>query len=417
MTPSLQNRETALGGEKNELEMIRERLHVSAVPDSLPCRESEFEQIYSFIEDKLSDECGGCIYISGVPGTGKTATVTQVVRKLEKDSKKNAVPKFDFVEINGMRLTEPRQAYVQIHRQLTGKTLAWAQARDLLEKRFTEPKSKSKKQIRTTVLLVDELDIICNRKQDVVYNLFDWTAKRGSRLVAITIANTMDLPERVLKLKVASRLGLTRITFQPYTFKQLQKVVMARLAGSDKFVSDAVQLVARKVASVSGDCRRALDICRRATEITEESEAGKNKTVGFAQVNQALEEMFASPRIRAIRACTKFEKLFLQAVASEVSSEDLRQWKWTEFIQFFSQQITRTGIEEVGFLGVYAQMQTLASVLGIKNPPNHQAAMEISLSLGACRLLIVEDSTTDIYQKIILNVSVDDLYYALNSVQ
>lgn len=40
--------------------------------------------------------------------------------------------------------------------------------------------------------------------------------------------------------------------------------------------------------------------------------------------------------------------------------------------------------------------------------------MEISLALGASRLLIVEDSRKDIYQKIILNVSVDDLYYALN---
>lgn len=147
-----------------------------------------------------------------------------------------------------MRLTEPRQAYVQIYRQLTGKTLAWAQACDLLEAHFTgggDVKSTKKKSIRTTILLVDELDIICNRKQDVVYNLFDWTARKGSRLVAITIANTMDLPERVLKLKVASRLGLTRITFQPYSFKQLQEVVMARLAGSKCFINDAVQLVAR----------------------------------------------------------------------------------------------------------------------------------------------------------------------------
>lgn len=175
-------------------------------------------------------------------GTGKTATVTQVIKTIQSASKPKKLPAFDFVDINGMRLTEPRQAYVQIYRQLTGKTLAWAQARDLLESRFT---AGSKKPIRPTILLVDELDIICNRKQDVVYNLFDWTVRKGARLIAITIANTMDLPERVLKLKVASRLGLTRITFQPYNFKQLQEVVMTRLAGSKCFMADAVQLVAR----------------------------------------------------------------------------------------------------------------------------------------------------------------------------
>lgn len=174
--------------------------------------------------------------------SGKTATVTQVIKTIQSESKPKKLPAFDFVDINGMRLTEPRQAYVQIYRQLTGKTLAWAQARDLLETRFT---AGTKKSIRPTILLVDELDIICNRKQDVVYNLFDWTVRKSARLIAITIANTMDLPERVLKLKVASRLGLTRVTFQPYTFKQLQEVVMTRLAGSNCFMADAVQLVAR----------------------------------------------------------------------------------------------------------------------------------------------------------------------------
>lgn len=43
--------------------------------------------------------------------------------------------------------------------------------------------------------------------------------------------------------------------------------------------------------------------------------------------------------------------------------------------------------------------------------------MDISLALGASRLLIVEDSQTDIYQKIILNMSVEDLHYALNCQQ
>lgn len=58
--------------EKSDLAIVRQRLHVSAVPKSLPCREKEYTEIYSFLEGNLLDECGGCIYISGVPGTGKT---------------------------------------------------------------------------------------------------------------------------------------------------------------------------------------------------------------------------------------------------------------------------------------------------------------------------------------------------------
>lgn len=55
-----------------------------------------------------------CMYISGVPGTGKTATVTAVVDKLQQKMKTKSVPKFEFISVNGMRLTEPRQTYVEV---------------------------------------------------------------------------------------------------------------------------------------------------------------------------------------------------------------------------------------------------------------------------------------------------------------
>lgn len=54
------------------------------------------------------------MYISGVPGTGKTATVHEVVRSLQQAADSDELPAFQFVEINGMKLTDPHQAYVQI---------------------------------------------------------------------------------------------------------------------------------------------------------------------------------------------------------------------------------------------------------------------------------------------------------------
>ncbi|KAL9951995.1 hypothetical protein ACROYT_G044759 [Oculina patagonica] len=40
--------------------------------------------------------------------------------------------------------------------------------------------------------------------------------------------------------------GLTRLTFQPYTFSQLQQIVMSRITGLNAFEPDAIQLVSRK---------------------------------------------------------------------------------------------------------------------------------------------------------------------------
>ncbi|CAD7013643.1 origin recognition complex subunit 1 [Ceratitis capitata] len=399
LSPTMENRSTtALSASvksKSDLQLARERLHVSVVPQSLPCREKEFDNIYAFLEGKIQDQCGGCMYVSGVPGTGKTATVTGVIRMLQRQQQADELPSFDFVEINGMRLTEPRQAYVQIYKQLTGKTVSWEQAHSLLEKRFTTPAPRRV----TTVLLVDELDILCNRRQDVVYNLLDWPTKSAARLVVVTIANTMDLPERLLMGKVTSRLGLTRLTFQPYTHKQLQEIVTMRLSGSEAFKSDAVQLVARKVAAVSGDARRALDICRRATEIAEAAILPKDsdhvkstkKFVSIAHVQQALSEMIASAKVQAIKNCSCLEQIFLQAVLAEV---------------------TRTGVEETSFLGVYSQVENLAAFEGL-NMPTTGNCLRICSKLCAERLLIAESGRNDIFQKILLNVSVDDIHYAL----
>ena len=40
----------------------------------------------------------------------------------------------------------------------------------------------------------------------VLYNLFEWPMRKSSRLAVIGVANTMDLPERLLP-RIASRLG------------------------------------------------------------------------------------------------------------------------------------------------------------------------------------------------------------------
>lgn len=74
----------------------------------------------------------------------------------------------------------------------------------------------------------------------------EWAAHNSALLTVLAVANTMDLPERALAARVASRLGLTRLSFPPYTHSQLQDIVALRLAGAN-VTADAVQLIARFV--------------------------------------------------------------------------------------------------------------------------------------------------------------------------
>lgn len=58
-----------------------------------------------------------------------------------------------------------------------------------------------------SVVLMDELDLLVTSKQTVMYNFFEWPTWMHSRLIVVAVANTMDLPERMLSNKVSSRMG------------------------------------------------------------------------------------------------------------------------------------------------------------------------------------------------------------------
>ncbi|XP_076462383.1 uncharacterized protein LOC143294790 [Babylonia areolata] len=395
-TPKLPRRSVTMATPGTPMDEARARLHVSAVPETLPCREAEFDDIYRFVESKVLDGTGGCMYISGVPGTGKTATVKEVVRSLQQAHKSGDLPSFSFIEVNGMRLTEPRQAYVQILKELTGRKATADHACDLLDKMFTTSTTGHRRD--TTVLMVDELDLLWTRKQDVMYNLFDWPSKPRARLVVLAVANTMDLPERIMIKRVSSRLGLTRMTFQPYTFRQLEQIVMSRMSGLKVFDVDAIQLAARKVAAVSGDARRALDICRRSTEIAEggrEEERAGERLVQICHVDQALKEMFSSPKILAIRNLSTQEQLFLKAVVSEFK---------------------HSGIEEAEFGKLYTHHLALCRFEGVP-PPSASELSAICWRLGSSRLLLVEHGRMDTLMRVRLNVSPEDVNCALQAEQ
>ncbi|KAL7628188.1 Origin recognition complex, subunit 1 [Parahypoxylon ruwenzoriense] len=322
--------------QSSPFQIARAQLHVASVPASLPCRESEFSLVYSHLEAAIADGSGACIYISGTPGTGKTATVREVVSRLDEAVRSDELDDFIFVEINGMKITDPHQSYALLWEALKGQRVSPSQALELLEREFNNPSPRRV----PCVVLMDELDQLVTKNQSVMYNFFNWPGLRHSRLIVLAVANTMDLPERTLSNKISSRLGLTRITFPGYNHEQLMKIIQSRLEGVPGNIveQDAVQFASRKVAAVSGDARRALDICRRAVELAEadvrasepdpatpskrakakSDETGKARPprgkVSIATVKRAINEATTSPLQQYLRALPFASKLILTSL-------------------------------------------------------------------------------------------------------
>ncbi|KAJ9540419.1 hypothetical protein OSB04_026925 [Centaurea solstitialis] len=382
-----------------ELEKAKATLLLATLPKSLPCRNKEMEEITEFIKGAIcDDQClGRCLYIHGVPGTGKTMSVLSVMRSLRSEVEAGITKPYSFVEINGLKLAAAENIYRVIYEALTGHRVSWKKALNLLNDRFSNGTKSSKDDDRPCILLIDELDLLVTRNQSVLYNILDWPTKPHSKLIVIGIANTMDLPEKLLP-RISSRMGIQRLCFAPYNYLQLQEIIACRLKGIDAFEKQAIEFASRKVAAVSGDARRALEICRRAAELADYRvkksislpKTGKS-LVGMAEVEAAIQEMFQAPHIQVMRSCSKLSKVFLAAMVHE---------------------LYKTGMSETTFEKLAQTVSCLCTSNGITFP-GWDTLLRIGCKLGESRIVLCESGASHRLQKLQLNFPSDDVSFAL----
>ena len=303
-------------------------LQLSSLPASLPCREEEASKVRNFLTAALrrGGQLGGGLYIAGVPGTGKTATVRQVLGELARKATKDqdvldgdhsTVPLFQFIEVNGMKLPDPSHAFTHIWQSLTGQHASPKRAMSLLDGRFRAKASRRP----VCVLLLDEIDFCLTRSQQLLYALSDWPTHPHSRLVTISISNTIDFPE-LLHERVRSRFVGEHVTFRPYKSGQVEEIIRRRLdevGGGGVFEKDAITLAAKKIASINGDIRVALEICRRAAIIAQQqhrSDKGgdKSECVTMRVVQRAIGELQGSSEQEMTRQCTPYQAALLAVI-------------------------------------------------------------------------------------------------------
>eukprot|EP00064_Thunnus_orientalis_P025127 superscaffoldBa00011969_g25455 len=308
-----------LFAEKSRFQGVKQALH-TAVPERLLSREAERASIRSFLEEKVLQRLPGSLYISGAPGTGKTACLNCVLQEMKVSRREEQTQKGDDGEeiffICGASVTPaggltPELASVQtvvvncmslrsshaIFPLLADKLRA-SGGQNGLQRLLTAPGP-------AVLLVLDEMDQLDSKAQDVLYTIFEWPYLPKSRLCLIGIANALDLTDRILpRLQTRPHCRPLLLHFPPYSRQELTAIVQDRLSkASAEGIMDAsaVQFCARKVSAVSGDARKALDICRRAVEIVESDERKKTSDpkvdtkasrVSLPQVARVLSEVY-----------------------------------------------------------------------------------------------------------------------------
>jgi cell division control protein 6 len=243
----------------------------SSEPGRLVGREAEREELTTFVKDCMSKTSGGCTYVSGPPGTGKSAMVNEVMESLEKsETLKKAY-------INCMSMKTSKDLYGNLLENLCGD-LGVMEGEEVrtLQGMFV-PRKKTK---NVYIVTLDEIDHILTLDLEILYKLFEWSLQKSSHLILVGIANALDLTDRFLPRLKARNLKPQLLPFLPYTAAQIKTVIITKLKSlvpADSATPDyipflhpgAIELCSRKVAGQTGDLRKAFDICRRAIDLIE----------------------------------------------------------------------------------------------------------------------------------------------------
>lgn len=240
----------------------RQALHTTT-PSTIFCRDKELAVIENFMRP-LIERKPGSMYISGRPGTGKTACVTHIL------SNKTFSGKFELIFVNCMLLRTPASIFQHIAQQLDTKWNASAkEALPFLEDRLTDTGPM-------IVLVLDEIDQMSTRDQSVLYAIFELPALKNSRLIWIGLANALDLTDRAL-VRLQSRVNFKPVllNFSPYSKQDIATILSQRIQEAvtedvgNVIAPSALQYLRGKISSASGDLRKAIDIWRRAVELAE----------------------------------------------------------------------------------------------------------------------------------------------------
>lgn len=232
----------------------------------------------------------GCLYVSGPPGTGKSAMVTEMTD--EACTKMAGVRK---AYINCMSIRSSSDLYGTLLRLLLNGDgeaeeaevvdMPEMDAISALQALFFPKKGKkaadAASAAETYLVVLDEIDHIVTLDLESLYRVVEWSMLKGSRLVLVGIANALDLTDRFLPRLKSRNLRPELLPFLPYTAPQIKNILMTRLrsclpedttASADFlpfFHPAALELCSRKVSSQTGDLRKAFEILRRALDLVE----------------------------------------------------------------------------------------------------------------------------------------------------
>lgn len=254
------------------------------------------------------------------------------------------------------------------------------------------------------LIVLDEIDQLETKNHSILYTIFEWPSRHQSKIILVGIANALDLTDRMLpRLQARCELKPKLLHFAPYSKSQIVNILTSRLKAAgvlDVFTPVALQMLAGKVASISGDVRRALDIGRRVVEMIDENkkadvlksvenfanELGKapTKKVNPQQVASVLNNVYGTSQNLSDESEDSFplqQKIVicsLLLLLKKAKNKDVTIGKLHGVYTLICNKRNLTAVDQVEFVGLCSLIETkgIIKIVRKKEPRMNKVILE-----------------------------------------
>ena len=282
------------------------------MPEILPHREKEINNLASILVPALRDETPSNVFIYGKTGTGKTAVVKFVGKELLKKGGETG-KKVNFIYINCEVVDTQYRLLQNIANHFIDD---WSERIPFTgwptDEVFAKLKQMIEKQGGVTVIILDEVDKL--KGDEALYNLSRINSDlENSRVSIVGISNDLKFTE-FLDPRVKSSLGEENMIFPPYDAGDLTDILNQRIElalREEAIEGEVVPLCSALAAQEHGDARRALDLLRMSAELAERAKSPRitKKHVRLAQNKIEIDRI-----TEVVRTLPTQSKLLLLAI-------------------------------------------------------------------------------------------------------
>ena len=308
--------------EKKSIFVNKEVLRASYIPEALPHRKEQINDLASILVTVLRGETPSNIFIYGKTGTGKTATVKYVGKALKETGEKKHNP-CTIIYLNCEIIDTHYRVLYNLTRHFKKDIPPTGWHTDQVYSQFL---NALREHHGIVVIILDEVDKLVKKGDSVLYSLTRINGELDrSKVSLIGISNDLKFTE-YLDPRVKSSLGQEELIFPPYDANQLKDILTQRANlsfASDTIEPAVISLCAAFAAQEHGDARRALDLLRVSGELAERVGADR---VTEEMVLDAHEKIEVDRVIEVLKSLPAQSKLLLYSILHLESTERSKQF-------------------------------------------------------------------------------------------